>query len=530
MIDWKVQVDPALSPDTEYDGKGVFTGCYVNGPDHHLTYAYTSVSALPIHHTLPHPKGSESLSLATSSDNGKTWQKLATNPVLPCEPEDLDVTGWRDPYIARWPAMAKTLGLNDIAILFGIISGGIRDVTPTTFLYAIDANDLTSWRYIAPLVDLGLNLRPSRWAGDLGRNWEVTNFLTLHDELDSSITREFLVMGTEGCIEDGAVHEPEDLSRPCRNQLWMSGSLHYRGTHDLPAANMSYDCGGHLDHGCLYAANSFFDPQTQKPVVWGWIPEDDLCDALRHKQGWSGMLSMPRELRMQTIQHVIGTCSSSLEKITNIEVVKDNLGSNTVRTLASEPLQNLVQRLRTGPDVRHTRIEGSVLGIEPSTCGLSTNGLTTDRWELRCSIKVSRYCRHVGLRISHSVDSSQSTTLAFDPVAETFTIDRPAFSMPSSEGSAKLINSRPEKAPHTLFVQRDPVIGADGMETLDIAAWRDNSVLEVFVNGRTAISTRLYAAEQTLGLQFFADDKVGTDPTTLVLAEVWDNIGLGLQV
>lgn len=526
MIHWTVRDEPVLSPDTDYDGKGVFTGCFVQGRDGALVYVYTSVSALPIHYTLPHPSGCESLSLARSFDHGHTWQKATVNPVLPCEPEGLDVIGWRDPYVARWPEMARMLRLNEPSTLFGIISGGIRDVTPTTFLYSIDPDDLTRWHYIGPLVNFGRNFHPSRWSGDLGVNWEVTNFLTLKDEMDPSVTRSFLVMGAEGCVGEQTPPDCQALSRPSRSQLWMSGTLRQEQSTEMSAPSMSYDFGGHLDHGCLYAANSFFDPLTKKTLIWGWIPEDDLCDDLRHMQGWSGMLSMPRELRIQTLQHVVGVLSSSLEDISSIEVVRDQCGSKTVRTLASQPLETLVQSLRAGPGVRHSQMGRSKLSGQPRICGFSAEDMKTDRWEIRCSIRVSRGCRQLGLRIGHSEDYSQATTLSFDPSTETFSIERPAIPGRSIAESNETISSKPERAPHTLFITRDPASGVEEMENLEIAAWRDNSALEVFVNGRTAISTRLYAADETFGLRFFAGDEVGAAPTELVSAEVWDGIGL----
>jgi beta-fructofuranosidase len=65
-----------------------------------------------------------------------------------------------------------------------------------------------------------------------------------------------------------------------------------------------------------------------------------------------------------------------------------------------------------------------------------------------------------------------------------------------------------------------------------IRAWRDNSVLEIFVNERTAISTRLYAAEETVGIRFFADDGAATSSVEsasaasshLLGATLWDGI------
>lgn len=130
-------------------------------------------------------------------------------------------------------------------------------------------------------------------------------------------------------------------------------------------------------------------------------------------------------------------------------------------------------------------------------------------------------------------DFTRTTTLAFSPEKEMFTIERPSFSSPSFADS---INSASECAPHTLFTTTDAQNDRHVEEDLRIQIWRDNSVLEVFVNGRTAISTRLYAAEETIGIQFFADElpmfaAQSSDhenlggKSSLLYATLWDGIG-----
>jgi beta-fructofuranosidase len=389
--------------------------------DDSLTCVYTSIGALPIHHTLPHIVGSESLSMAKSFDSGKTWQKIAGNPILPSEPEDLEVTGWRDPFVSSWPSMAAALGRDSEETLFGIISGGIRDVTPTTFLYAIDANDLTKWQYVGPLVNFGLNLRPSRWSGDLGKNWEVTNFATLEDEKDPNITRDFLVMGTEGCLPSALSQNDDDSptsgpERPLRGQLWMSGFLK-TNTSPKPtstassAVQMQYGFGGHLDHGCLYAANSFFDTKTSKHIVWGWITEEDLCDDLRHEQGWSGLLSLPREIRLQTLENAVRAWKSDLKDITSVECEPDSRGTYTLRTLASEPVQSVVEQLRQKASIRRARISSPLLQQHARDFAFTSDDVQTNAWELDCSFSVSRRCSNIGIQLVHSRGKSQSITL-----------------------------------------------------------------------------------------------------------------------
>lgn len=404
MISWNIDEEPVLSPENSYDAKGVFTGCFVKGKDNSLNYIYTSVSSLPIHHTIPHHRGCETLSIATSSDQGMTWKKSEKNPILPGEPSHLDVTGWRDPFCAPWPNMSNTLGLDskDTGHLFGIISGGIRDVTPTSFLYKVDANNLSDWTYIGPLANFGLNFRPSKWSGDLGKNWEVTNFLSLPDELDPASTLNFLIMGTEGCLEDDVDKSTSTAcpSRPSRGQLWMCGDLQ-KDVH-TGSASISYTFGGHLDHGCLYAANSFFDPRTQKHVVWGWITEEDLCDDLRQQQGWSGALSMPRQLSLQTTHNVVGSMVSDLSSVTSIKLSPGDEGTFTVQTLVSEPYQPLVSHLRNSPSRHFWHLGKKSLGFNTDQVGFSQGNLQTKQWELECSFKISKRCSRAGVSIDHS--------------------------------------------------------------------------------------------------------------------------------
>ena len=236
---------------------------------------------------------------------------------------------------------------------------------------------------------------------------------------------------------------------------------------------------------------------------------------------------------MQTLQHVVRAWGSKLANVTSIEREANEVGSWTVRTLASQPLQRLVERLKICADVRTARLGKSFLYRGGQDVALGSRDIQTTHWDLDCSFSVSRNCRSVGFSIGHSQDFSKATSLIFTPRSETLTIHRPSFPGPNS---SQLINSASENAPHTLFTSRDPGTGIEQTETLDIRLWRDNSVLEVFVNGRTAITTRIYGGEETFGLRFFADDgrdsefgvnavKGGEiEATELVSAMLWDDI------
>ncbi|RPA76422.1 Arabinanase/levansucrase/invertase [Ascobolus immersus RN42] len=495
LINWTIQNQPALKPDQVYDKDGVFTGAaFPEQADGTITVAYTAVSQLPIHYTLPYAIGSEKLALASSADNGVTWIKHASNPVMRGPPKGMEVTAWRDPYINYWPNMSKLLNHTPQDWFYGIISGGIRGKTPTIFLYEIDATDYTNWRYISPLIDLGFNFNPSRWVGDFGVNWEVTNFHPL-TSVDGEVM-DVLIMGVEGILPTiSSLSSGKRPTRPSRAQKWLTGPLQL-DSDDSP--KMKFSTGGTLDHGCFYAANSFRDPASGDFITWGWITEDDLPDSLREIQGWSGCLSLPRRLFIQTLRNVVRSRASPLREIGNFEATKEKNGAYTLRTLGVEPISEL-QSLRS---ISNHFIIAACTALRSGNPVLLPFNIVS-RFELRTSICLSPTCRSVSLKLLY--DTSDSYCIfTYDPIIETFTIDRSSISQPSKEHP---VNNRDESAPHTLFTFID-IEGTEKEETLDIHIFQDMSVVEVFVNKRTCISTRLYGViGRCFGAEVIGEDE-----------------------
>lgn len=125
------------------------------------------------------------------------------------------------------------------------------------------------------------------------------------------------------------------------------------------------------------------------------------------------------------------------------------------------------------------------------------------------------------------------TVLFWDPTSETFQIDRPDVQNTRNRG----INHDSETAPVTLFTYTSGHGLSDAEEveeTLRIRALFDASVFEVFVNERTAISTRIYNDRKTEAdptsttIRFFAESAVseGNEDTVakLLHATAWDGL------
>ncbi|KAJ9609006.1 putative beta-Fructufuranosidase [Cladophialophora chaetospira] len=486
LCSWDVSSTPSITPASDGGSEGVFTGCLratnSNGEtDGVMTILYTSVSELPIHYTAPYVRGSERLHMATSRDNGKTLTPYPGNPVLPGPPPGVEAIGWRDPYVAEWHSMDRALGEEPGKCLYGLISGGVKDDTPAAFLYSIPRDALHSWNYLGLLCGEGTNYISSAWTGDYGVNWEVGNFLSLPD--GSGRPHDYLIMSVEGCLPSPPATEPHSA------QMWIHGLISV-DEDNRPA--MKYQYGGRLDHGRrYYAPNSFWDPTIQGHVTFGWVTEHDIPEEWHDRQGWSGMLSLPRVLRHEEVQFVCGTLGTPLEDITSLGKTQDGRGTYTVSTLASAPHPAL------------EKLRGKVLPLPPPAKGTARTRFTKPRahLELNLSVSLTSSVHQTGLSILHSPDATSRTTLIFSPQTETFTIDR------SRSSTIPGVNTAPETALHTLFTFRDPSSGATSQEPLDLRVFYDVSVLEVFLNERTAVTTRVYPDVATcFGIEVFVEE------------------------
>lgn len=97
--------------------------------------------------------------------------------------------------------------------------------------------------------------------------------------------------------------------------------------------------------------------------------------------------------------------------------------------------------------------------------------------------------------------TDEKTDVYFEPSAEAVVIDR------SGSSSSPGVGKGNERAPHTLFKFASPDQDqGDVLEKLEFHVFYDCSVIEVFVNQRTVISSRVYPSSGTsTGLAFLGD-------------------------
>ncbi|KAL1888284.1 hypothetical protein Sste5346_009676 [Sporothrix stenoceras] len=502
-IQWTHDDDgPVLQPSETYDQCGIFTGCLIpselrpRDEPGHLIILYTSAADLPINWALPYTRNSEGLAMATSADGGRTWTKSANNPILAGEPEGIVVTGWRDPFVAKWPALDRARGILADETLYGIISGGIKNSGPALFLYTVATNDVSHWEYLCPLVHIAEgSFKPTRWTGNYGVNWECGNFLTLGESDDK---RSFMLIGSEGGVKSVAENGANVYGSWL---LWMSGEL--TQTNDGP--RLVPKVFGLLDHGMFYAAASYEHPVTKQRIVWGWLKEDTLALKHREAKGFAGYQGLPRELYLLVISDVVGALSSPLHEIDSL-VVKDNDkdGTKIITTLGIRPLPSL-ESLRRGEPICFNNLTGN------------TTYLTTCRFpsfELEAVIRIVPTGQHqrVGFNLRHNDDLSRQLAVYFEVQTETIVLDRSQTNVEDGMPRDEL------PGPFTLLKQ------TNGWETLRLRIFGDGDTIEIFANDRFALSAVAYLDARYTGISGFVEGEGDAQSVVFESIKIWDDM------
>lgn len=116
------------------------------------------------------------------------------------------------------------------------------------------------------------------------------------------------------------------------------------------------------------------------------------------------------------------------------------------------------------------------------------------------------------------VDLASITKLYWSPEEEDFVVERPSLMAGDVD-----VEFPTEHAPHTLFTTQDISTAQQSEERLRLHVFFDRSVLEIFVNERTVITTRIYTHDaRCIGLALFAEP---VSDSVLTMSNVWDGLG-----
>ena len=408
LIHWEdlpIALTPTLGGPDE---GGCWSGCAVDH-DGVPTIFYTGIRG---DHALAQ---SQVTCVAVGSDDLLTWTKHLTNPVV--TPPDLGLTGFRDPSVWR-----------EDGGWYQLVGAGFRGMGGAALLYRSD--DLLEWDYLGPLLsssqhDLGL------WTGSI---WECPQLLNFGD-------KRVLIFG----VWDDGTHYT----------VAMTGS--YQNHRFTPEHVGKLDAGDRH----FYAAQTLKD-ERGRYLMWGWVQEGSSLGE-QSKVGWSGVMSLPRELSLTTSGTLLLKLPEELEGLRDTHTRFENLGVTRTQKL----------------------IEGVQLELEAE---LEPN-------EAECGLVV--FC---------SPDGAEETRIFYDPVRQKLGVNRGRSSLSA--------DTRPD-------VQEGDFELCPG-ESLKLHVFLDHSVVEVFANDRFCVTSRVYPSRtDSTGVGVFGTGAVLRRLDVWTLRSIW---------
>lgn len=468
------------------DPIAVFDGSVIpSGIDGKPTLLYTSVSYLPIQWTIQYTRGSETQSLAVSSDGGRNFTKLEHGPVIPSPPFAVNVTGFRDPYVFQNSQLDSSLG-SAPGTWYVVISGGVHGEGPSLFLYRQYDPEFQYWEELGQWWHEPANTTwgSGSWAGRWGFNFEVANIFSL-DENGYDVEGEiFTTLGAEWSL-DPIVPQVSDF----REMLWAAGNLSCEDGKVEFVPSMA----GKLDWGTsAYAAAGKELPATSKAseksgapdrfISYVWLTGDfyGTLDFPTDQQNWTGALLLPRELSVGKISNVVD--NALVRETGSWRVTSKNSGVVELATMKQVIAREALAALTSSDSFVEPGRTLSSSGVVPF------QQLPQSKFHvITTSISFPRACRGGNLRAGFQILSSEheSTTIYYQFSNESIIVDRS-----NSSAAAKTTNgidSRNEAGRLRLFdVVQD---GQHRVESLNLTIVIDNSIVEVHANGRFALST-----------------------------------------
>ncbi|KAK5129761.1 hypothetical protein LTR08_002827 [Meristemomyces frigidus] len=477
-VGWQDSEALALGPTgyPNYNGLGIFSGTAqpvnLQGEvDGTLLLMYTSVAHLPTSWNIEYQPYTETQSLAYSNDGGKTWEEYAGNPVINATTETApmywNITGFRDPFLEPWPAMDALLGVEE-PHYYAVFGSGIKGVGPRMPFWTAPASDLTQWSFLGALWEPAANssLGPLLSTGTYAFNFEVSGFFSLPDSAGE--LHYFVNMGTEG--GNVSYHSSNHWA------LWNEGIVSRR---ENGSAEFTPIAGGAGDWGLSYALTSFNDTKNDRRVQWAWASEDLVGDAglfSASQQGFQGSLTLPRQLFVHEVSGVIninGTLAANRESV--LKQKED--GTMTAQTLGVRPLPDVVKGITANATYK------SYGGSSTFSASKILQQQGDAHMELKASLTSATGA--VGLIVAASPNMTEYTSIMYEPSNNTILIDRTHSSTIVGFNNATVTGYF---YPYTTASSN----GTTSQEDITMDVFVDGSLVEVYINERFALTTRIY--------------------------------------
>jgi beta-fructofuranosidase len=456
-----------------YNHLGIWSGTaqpynLTGGQDGTLLAFYTSVSRLPLGWDQTYPTGSESQSYAYSADGGATWQQYENNPVISTPPPGWNITGFRDPFFQKFPALDEMLNYTEdhFYVIFG---SGINGSGPRIPLYSTPASNLTAWTFLGALDNTANNvsLGDPIQTGATGSQYEVVNFFDLEGHW-------FQSGGTQGGIAT------------FRN-FWNEGNVSTRSNGSIQFTPIS---AGSPDWGNLYAITSFHDTRNNRRLQIGWSPEDSINNYAATQQGYQGSLSLPRRLFVHTVSNVVPPKNHTA--IQNSIFTRQHNNTFSARTLGARPAKDIVRGLRFNATHSSASLT-TLMGAGGGRHSHRLANMSSSSYEF--SVLINSTTGRTGIIIAASPTFQEYTSIYFDPHTHTIACNRTYSSLLKGFLNTTYTG---HFAPYNSSLTHK-------LEPVHMRIFVDGSLVEISVNDRFWMTSRIYPAqESSVGVGVYA--------------------------
>ncbi|KAJ9657035.1 hypothetical protein H2201_008312 [Coniosporium apollinis] len=269
-------------------------------------------------------------------------------------------------------------------------------------------------------------------------------------------------------VEMGAEGGNSSVRAIDRWALWNEGTVSRR---ENGSAAFNPVSGGAADWGNLYALTSFNDTKNNRRVEWGWAPED-MGDFALTQQGFQGCMALPRE-RFVHVTKGVQDVNDELTQPGNFRATRQADGTYTSYTLGVMPLNEVVRAITK----RARRVK---VDHRRGRCDRPKKLMSSSSNHFKLYAELTDVTGPAGFQVGVSPDGSEYTNIYFNPSNYTINVDR----MHSS-----LIN---QFANFTNVGYFYPYTIAGKTEPLRMTVFLDGSLLEIYVNDRFSLTTRIY--------------------------------------
>ncbi|KAD7480381.1 hypothetical protein E3N88_03517 [Mikania micrantha] len=258
LIDW-YHLPFAMIPDQWYDINGVWTGSATILPDGRIIMLYTGDTNEEVQvQNLAYPANlSDPLLL--------NWIKYPGNPVL-VPPPGIGTKDFRDPTTA-W------LGPNG---KWRVALGSKVNKTGITLVY--ETTDFTSYELLQEVMH-----------GVPGTGmWECVDFYPVSTTESNGLDTSVNGPGVKHVLKSSLDDNKQDYYA-----LGTYEPVSNKWTPDDP--DLDVGIGLRVDYGKYYASKTFYDQNTKRRLLWGWIGETD-SESADILKGWASVQTIPREV------------------------------------------------------------------------------------------------------------------------------------------------------------------------------------------------------------------------------------------